>query len=96
MKTGLTVAGIVVVALVAGAAIYMVDIDQTEEASLPEVNVSVEEGNMPEFDAEVGSVGLTEEEVTVETPDVDVDVSMEESTVTVPGIEVTPPEDENN
>lgn len=79
-------------AAVAGAAIYMVDIDQTEEARLPDVDVSVEEGNMPKFDAKVGSVDVTEEEVTVATPDVD--VSMEESTITVPGIKVTPPEND--
>ena len=52
----------------------MIDIDQTEEAALPEV--TVEGGNLPEYEADVGSIEITEE------------------TVTVPGIEITTPEEE--
>ncbi len=74
MKTG-TILAIAIAAIVAVVGVYMIDIDQTEEAALPEV--SVEGGNMPEFDAEVGEVEITEE------------------TVTVPGIEITPPEGED-
>ncbi len=74
MKTG-TILAIAIAAIVAVVGVYMIDIDQTEEAALPEV--SVEGGNMPEFDAEVGEVEITEE------------------TVTVPGIEITPPESED-
>lgn len=69
MKTGAIVA--VVVAVIAIAfGVYMIDIDQTEEAALPEV--SVEGGNMPEFDAETGDVSVDQEEVTVTVPDVDI------------------------
>ncbi|MBF9043068.1 hypothetical protein HKCCE4037_07005 [Rhodobacterales bacterium HKCCE4037] len=86
---GWIVAAVAVVAIVLGVT-YMVDIDQTEEGSLPEV--SVEGGNLPEFDADVGEieVGTTEEEVTV--PEVEIDTR--EATVTVPDIDVTPPEEE--
>ncbi|WP_299609521.1 hypothetical protein [uncultured Tateyamaria sp.] len=87
MKATMTVLLAVVAVLAVGAAVYMVDIDQTQETRLPEV--SVEGGQLPAFDAEVGEVNLTEETVDVTVPDVD--VSMEETTVTVPGIEVTPP-----
>ncbi|UWQ94885.1 hypothetical protein K3728_14455 [Rhodobacteraceae bacterium M385] len=73
MKTG-TILAIAVAALIAIAGVYMIDIDQTEEATLPEV--TVEGGNMPEFDAEVGEVEITEE------------------TITVPGIEITAPEED--
>jgi len=54
--------------------------------------VSVEGGNLPEFDAQTGSVSVTEEEVDVEVPDVE--VTTEEKTITVPGVEVTPPADD--
>lgn len=77
MRIGAVIAAIIAVVVI-GFGIYMIDIDQTEEGSMPEV--SVEGGNLPEFDAEVG----------------DVDVTQEEVTVTVPEIEVTPPEDDNN
>lgn len=73
MKTGVIIGGIVAIIAVAFG-IYMVDIDQTQDAALPEV--SIEGGQMPEFDAEVGDVSVTEEEVTV----------------TVPEINITPPE----
>lgn len=46
------------------------DVDQTEEAELPEV----EGGNMPEFDVETADVDVGTEEVTVDVPTVDVDM----------------------
>lgn len=92
MKTSVAVIGGVIAVVVIAAAVYLIDIDQTEEGSLPDVDVSVEGGNMPEFDADVGSVELTEEEVTVEVPKVE--VTTEEETMTVPGINITAPEDE--
>ncbi|NNE51440.1 MAG: hypothetical protein HKN30_03460 [Sulfitobacter sp.] len=93
MKTGLAIAGVVVVAAVAAAGFYMVDIDQTQETRLPDVEVTVEDGQMPKFDAEVGSVSVGQEEVTVEVPEVN--VTMEEETVTVPKISVNPPSDDS-
>jgi len=90
MKTTMTILLAVVAVLAVGAAVYMVDIDQTQETRLPEVEI--EGGQLPAFDAEVGTVELTEEQVDVTVPDVD--VSMEETTVTVPGIDVTPPKDD--
>ncbi|WP_424966793.1 MULTISPECIES: hypothetical protein [unclassified Dinoroseobacter] len=74
MKTPyIVVAAVAAVILIAGTT-YMVDVEQTEEAALPEV--SIEGGNMPEFDAEVG------------------DVSVGETTVTVPTLEIESPEEE--
>lgn len=69
MKIG-TILGVIVVVLLIAFGFYMVDIDQTEEASLPDVDVSVEGGNAPEFEAEVGDVEVGETEVTVPTLDV--------------------------
>ena len=75
MRPGIIIAAIVAVIAVAFG-VYMIDIDQTQEAQLPEVEI--EGGQMPEFSAETG----------------DVDVEEEEVTVTVPTLEVTPPEEE--
>ncbi|MGR3761900.1 hypothetical protein ACUXV3_17475 [Roseobacteraceae bacterium NS-SX3] len=91
MKTASAVALGVAAVVAIGAAVYMIDIDQTEEARLPDVDVSVEGGNLPKFDAEVGSVEVTEETATVPVPDVDVE--MKEAEVKLPGLKVTPPED---
>ncbi len=46
------------------------DVDQTEEGELPEV--TVEGGNMPEFDVETADVDIGTKETTVEVPDVDI------------------------
>lgn len=77
MKPGVVIAAIVGVAAIAFA-IFMIDVDMTDEASLPNVDVNVEGGDLPEFDAEVG----------------DVDVGSKDVTVTVPTVDVVPPEDE--
>jgi hypothetical protein len=57
--------------LVIGFAFYMIDIDQTQEAQLPEV--TVEGGQAPEFDAEVGDVDVDSETVEVEVPTLEVE-----------------------
>ena len=93
MKTGLTIAGVVAVAAIGLFAFYMVDIDQTREAELPSVDVSVEGGQMPAFDADVGSIQMGETEVEVEVPNVEVSTTTE--TITVPTLSVTPPADDN-
>jgi hypothetical protein len=71
MKPGYVVAAVIAV-LVIAAGIYFVDIEQTEEASLPDVDVTVEGGNMPEVSADVGDVEVGSEEVTITVPTVDV------------------------
>ena len=48
------------------------DVDQTEEGEMPEV--SVEGGNMPEFDVETADVDVGTKTTTVEVPTVDVDM----------------------
>ncbi len=76
MKVGAIIAGVVLVAAVAFG-VYMVDIDQTEEGALP--TVSIDGGNMPEFDAEVGDVEVGERDVTVTVPTVDLESPEEEN-----------------
>ena len=91
MKTSTAIIGGLIAIIVIGFGFYMIDIDQTEEGSMPNVDVSVEGGNLPEFDAQTGSVEVTEEEKTITVPEVN--VTTDEKTVTVPGVEVTPPAD---
>ncbi|WP_208351756.1 hypothetical protein [Pseudaestuariivita rosea] len=91
MKPGVMAALVAGGVLVGAAAVYMVDIDQTQEASLPDVDVQVEGGNLPAYDVETGSIELTSDEATVTVPEVEVDTQQVE--VTVPGISINPAED---
>ncbi|NOE20817.1 hypothetical protein GS634_22025 [Ruegeria atlantica] len=71
MKPGYIFAAIAVVAIIAFG-IYMIDIDMTEEAQLPDVELKVEGGNLPEFDAEVGDIEVGTEEVKIDVPTIDI------------------------
>ncbi|MFD1341106.1 hypothetical protein [Litorisediminicola beolgyonensis] len=90
MKKGTLIVGAIVVLLVAFFAFYMIDVDVTQEAELPDVDVSVEGGQMPEVDADVGSIEVGTETEQVTVPDVDVSVESEEVDVEVPSIDVQP------
>ncbi|MEY1556371.1 hypothetical protein AB3Y40_12130 [Yoonia sp. R2331] len=70
MKTISVITAVLAVVAV-GLGIYLVDIEQTEEAALPDVDVSVEGGNLPAFDAEVGDVDVGTEEITLDVPTID-------------------------
>lgn len=76
MKAGAIVAAVIAVVVIAFG-IYMIDVDVSGEVEAPDVDVAVEGGELPEVDAEVGSIEAGSEEVTV----------------TVPTVEVNPPED---
>ena len=65
--------------LAAALGLAACDVDQTEEGSLPDVDVNVEGGNMPEYDVETA----------------DVEVGTQEKTVTVPDVDVTMPDDDD-
>ncbi len=90
MKGIMIALGAVAVVAIALFVVWFVDVDQTEEARLPDVNVDVEGGNAPEFNVETGSMNVEEGKVDVPVPEVDVKV--EEETVSVPTINVEPPE----
>lgn len=64
------------------------DVQQTEEGELPDVDVAVDAGNLPEYevDAPELTVGTTETEV--EVPEVD--VTTDTKTVDVPVIGIEP------
>jgi hypothetical protein len=78
MKIGAILAGVAVVAAVAFG-VYMVDIDQTEEGALP--TVSIEGGNLPEYEADVGDIEVGERDITVTVPTVDVESPEEDAVV---------------
>lgn len=63
-------AAVTVVLLIIG--VYMIDIDQTQETRLPNVDVTVEGGQLPEFDANVGEIETGTKEVTVTVPTIDI------------------------
>ena len=62
------------IAPIAAFALGACSVDQTEEAELPDVDVSADGGNMPEFDVDTADVDVGSEEVTVDVPTVDVDM----------------------
>ena len=76
MKPGAIIAAVIAVVAIAFG-IYMIDVDVSGELRAPDVDVAVEGGELPNVDAEVGTIETGTEEVTV----------------TVPTVEVTPAED---
>lgn len=79
------------------------DVDQTEEAEMPDVDVSADPGKLPDYDVvkkeegelpdvDVDVSGGNMPEYDVETPDVDV----ETKTVEVPTLDVDMPDDEDD
>ncbi len=64
--------------MIAALGLAACDVEQTEEGSLPEVDIEAEAGSMPEYDVDTA----------------DVDVGTEEKTVTVPDVDVTMPDEQ--
>ena len=106
---GYAIAAVAVLA-VGAAGLYLVDVDQTKEARLPDVDVTVAEGQMPKFDVDVADVDIRSEEVGVTVPTmgvrtetrtievevpVDVDVDTDTVAVSVPTLEIEKPEEDN-
>jgi hypothetical protein len=69
-------------------------VQQTEEGELPDVDVDVEPGNMPEYDVDTMDVEVGTEEETITVPKLKVD--MEEETITTPTIDVDMPGDDED
>ena len=67
-------------------------VKQTEEGKLPDVDVKVEDGNLPKYDVDAPDVDVTTKEKQVNVP-TDVDVKTEKRTVKVPEVDVKPPAD---
>lgn len=78
MKTVSVIAAVVAVLAVA-LGIYLVDVEQTEEGALPDVDVTVDGGNLPEFDADVGDIEVGSEEITMDVPTIDLQTPEEQA-----------------
>ncbi|MGN6622206.1 MAG: hypothetical protein ACTHKR_14245 [Sphingomonas sp.] len=70
MRTLLALLGLVVVIVVILMAFGFINIDQTRQAQLP--SVTVQGGQAPAFQADVGSVDVGTENKTVAVPHVDI------------------------
>ena len=57
--------------LVAAGTIYFVDVDITQEAELPNVDVDVSGGQMPEAEVGTGDIDVGSTEITVPTIDLE-------------------------
>src|SRR3546814_7241103 len=75
-RTGLIIAVVAVLVVIAVFAFGLVDIDQTRGTALPEVKT--EGGQMPAFDVDTSDVDVGTTTETVELPKVDVDTTKEE------------------
>lgn len=70
----------------AGMTLTACEVDQTQEAKAPDVDVNASGGQLPEFDVDAKEVQVGTTEKQVDVPDVD--VKTEETKVEVPTIEV--------
>ncbi|MFD0916480.1 hypothetical protein ACFQ14_08680 [Pseudahrensia aquimaris] len=89
MKTFTAIAIAAVLAAGTVAASYFFDIEVTQTAELPDVNVDVEGGQLPKVDVNTGSVEMGTKTVTVTVPE----VNMVEKEVSVPTVNVEPAKD---
>ena len=71
MKAVWAILAVVVVAIALYLGFVLIDVDQTQEAELPDVDVTVEGGQSPEFDVDTGSIETGETTVTVPTLEVE-------------------------
>ena len=78
-------------AVIAVGAYYFVDVDITKEARLPDVDVQVSGGQLPEAEVKTGSIEVKEDTATVKVPDVD--VKMVDKDIKIPTIDVKGPEE---
>ena len=71
------------------------DVDQTKEAEMPDVDVEVKGGQMPEFEVETADIEVKKETAKIPYPDVDVDVKKKEAEVSYPSIDIEMPGEED-
>lgn len=107
-KSILYIIAAIVLIGIAAFAFYFVDVDQTKEAVLPDVNVTVEGGQLPKFDVDTGSINVDTKTVEVDMPTaeiktktieievpVGVEAGTEKSTIEVPTLNMDAPEQDS-
>jgi hypothetical protein len=67
------------------------DVTQTKEAELPDVDVDVKKGQMPEYEVETADIDVEKKTAKVPYPDVEVDVKKKEAEVSYPDIDIEMP-----
>jgi len=85
-RTVLVILAIVALVLVVLLATGILNVNQTKDGALPDVDVSAEGGQVPEFDVDAKEVVVGTTERNVSVPDVDIDTK--ETTVDVPVVGV--------
>lgn len=65
--------------LAGGFAISACDVDQTQEAELPDVDVNATGGQLPEYDVDAPTVNVGTENQTNEVPTIDVDAPKDDN-----------------
>lgn len=73
-------ATILAFALTSALALTACNVDKTQEGELPDVDVTAEGGQVPEYDVETPEVDVNTETVPVAVPDVDVEMPDEPDT----------------
>jgi hypothetical protein len=68
---------LIILAGASGLALAACDVDQTQNAQLPDVDLNVSGGQAPEFNVTGPEVNVGMENKTVQVPDVDVNVPAE-------------------
>jgi hypothetical protein len=68
---------LILLAAASGLGLAACDVDQTKNAQLPDVDVNVSGGQVPEFNVTGPEVNVGMENKTVQVPDVDVKVPAE-------------------
>ena len=107
-KPTLAIIGAIILVSAAIFAFYFVDIDQTKEAMLPDVDLTVKEGQLPQFDVDTGSINIESKAVEIDVPTtdvkmktieievpVDVDVGTEKSIIEVPTLNIEAPKQDS-
>lgn len=67
----------ILLAAASGLGLAACDVDQTQNAQLPDVDMNVSGGQAPEFDVTGPEVNVGMENRTVQVPDVDVNIPAE-------------------
>ncbi|WP_188056243.1 hypothetical protein [Sphingosinithalassobacter sp. CS137] len=84
MRAILALIGIAALVLVGLMALGMLRFEQQDDAALPKIRFSMEEGRMPSFKAETGKISVGSTNTTVELPTVE----MRNTTISLPTLEV--------
>ncbi|WP_434457477.1 hypothetical protein JQR85_00880 [Stutzerimonas urumqiensis] len=83
--------GLASVLLAATLGLSACDIDKEQDGDLPDVDVNVEGGELPEYDVDAPDVDVGTEQKTITVPDIDVDMPEEADPMEAPPAGTTPP-----